>query len=253
MLHNTTKAKLQAGGTVVGCFFRHAAPSLAEYAALLGWDFLVFDAEHGTLQPGDVENLVRAAELRGVTPMTRVTTNQPHIILRFLDTGSHGVHVPWVNSAAEAESAVAAVKYHPRGQRGLAGSRAADWGVTEPLGDYVRRANAETLVVIHIETGEAVDAIEDYLAVDGIDVLFLGPTDLSHSLGVPGERDHPKVVEALHRTAEAVVGSDKVLGIFAGTPEKAVEWRDRGARYITTGLESVLATGTRHYLNQVRG
>ena len=98
MLTNTTKAKLAEGKPVFGCFLRYAEPSLAEYVAMLGWDFLVFDGEHGTLQPRDVEDLCRALELHGVTPIARVTTNQPHIILRFLDTGVHGVHVPWVNT-----------------------------------------------------------------------------------------------------------------------------------------------------------
>jgi 4-hydroxy-2-oxoheptanedioate aldolase len=103
----------------------------------------------------------------------------------------HGVHVPWVNSAAEAERAVRAVKYSPRGTRGLAGSRASEWGLREPIEAYVERANRETLVVIQVETQEAVDAIDDYLKVDGVDVLFLGPTDLSQSLGHPGDLRHP--------------------------------------------------------------
>src|SRR5512134_2617645 len=103
MLTNTTKAKLAAGQPGFGCFFRYAEPSLAEYVAMLGWDFLVFDGEHGMLQPGDVEDLCRALELRDVTPLARVTTNQAHVILRFLDGGIHGVHVPWVNSPQAVE------------------------------------------------------------------------------------------------------------------------------------------------------
>ena len=253
MLKNATKAKLAEGKPVFGCFMRHAEPALTEYVAMLGWDFLVFDGEHGTLQPADVENLCRAAELRGVTPFARVTTNHAPTILRYLDTGIHGVHVPWVNSAEAADEAVQSVKYTPRGIRGLAGSRASDWGLGEPLGAYVERANRETMVVIHIETAEAVDAIEDYIAIDGIDVLFLGPTDLSQSLGHPGEPGHPDVVEALHRVADKVAPSDKVLGIYAGTSEMTREWLDRGARYFTTGLEPFLKAGMTAHLQQVRG
>jgi 4-hydroxy-2-oxoheptanedioate aldolase len=220
---------------------------------MLGWDFLVFDGEHGTLQPADMENMARAAELRGVTPLARVTTNQPHIILRFLDPGIHGIHVPWVNTPAAAEQAVQSVKYTPRGIRGLAGSRASEWGLGEPLGTYVERANRETLVVIHIETMEAVEAIEEYVAIDGIDVLFLGPTDLSQSLGHPGNPGHPDVVAALDRVAKVVAPSDKVLGIYAGTSEMTREWLDRGARYFTTGLEPFLRAGMTAHLQQVRG
>src|SRR6185312_2149993 len=95
MLENRTKAKLAAGEPAFGCFVRTAEPQLSEYVAMLGWDFLVFDAEHGSLQPREVEDLCRAIEPRGTTPMVRVTTNDAPTILRFLDTGAHGVHVPW--------------------------------------------------------------------------------------------------------------------------------------------------------------
>jgi 4-hydroxy-2-oxoheptanedioate aldolase len=253
VLKNATKAKLLAGETVIGCFVRYAEPSLAEFVALQGWDFLVFDGEHGTLEPREVEDLCRATEVRGVTPIARVPTNQQHLLLRYLDTGIQGVHVPWVNSAADADTAVRGVKYGPRGIRGLAGTRASDWGMSVPLGEYTAQANRETLVVIHIETLEAVNSIEDYVAIDGIDVLFLGPTDLSQSIGVPGQIQHPDVVAAMERVAEVVVGSEKSLGLFAGTMEMARAWRERGARYITTGTDGFLRQGMNAYLQGVRG
>jgi 4-hydroxy-2-oxoheptanedioate aldolase len=253
MLENRTKARLGAGEAAFGCFVRTPEPSLIEYVAMLGWDFLVFDAEHGTLQPSEVEDLCRAVEPRGTTPIVRVTTNDPPTILRFLDTGVHGVHVPWVNSAAEVERAVQSVKYTPRGIRGLAGSRASEWGINEPIGEYVKRANRETLVVIHIETQDAVDAIDDYLAVDGVDVLFIGPTDLSQSLGHPGDLKHPDVLRAMDRVADAVVGSGRTLGLYAGTVDMTKEWLDRGARYFTTSLEPFLRDGMRAHLRDVRG
>ena len=253
MLENLTKAKLATGAAVFGCFVRTAEPQLVEYVAMLGWDFLVFDAEHGSLEPREVEDLCRAVEPRGTTPLVRVTTNDAPTILRFLDTGAHGVHVPWVNSAADAERAVRSVKYTPRGIRGLAGSRASEWGLREPVGEYVQRANRETLVVIQVETQDAVDAIDDYLAIDGIDVLSLGPTDLSQSLGHPGDLRHPDVLNAMERVADAVLGSDKVLGIYAGTADMTREWLDRGARYFTTSLEPFLREGMKAHLQQVRG
>jgi 4-hydroxy-2-oxoheptanedioate aldolase len=253
MLENLTKAKLAAGDAVFGCFVRTAEPQLIEYVALLGWDFLVFDAEHGSLQPHHLEDLCRAVEPRGTTPIVRVTTNDAPTILRFLDTGAHGVHVPWVNSAEEAERAVRSVKYTPRGIRGLAGSRASEWGLREPIGEYVQRANRETLVVIQIETQDAVDAIDDYLAIDGIDVLFIGPTDLSQSLGHPGDLRHPDVLAAMDRVADAVVGSGTTLGIYAGTVDMTRDWLDRGARYFTTSLEPFLRDGMRAHLRDVRG
>ncbi len=253
MLTNTTKAKLAAGEPVFGCFFRYAEPSLAEYVAMQGWDFLVFDGEHATLQPRDVEDLCRALDVRGVTPLARVTTNQPHIILRFLDSGIHGVHVPWVNTPEGVEQAVRSVKYAPRGERGLAGTRASGWGLDEPLDTFVERSNRETLVVVHIETQEAVDAIEAYVAIDDVDVLFLGPTDLSQSLGHPGQPGHPDVLAAMERVAEVVVPSDKVLGIYAGSAAATETWLDRGARYFTTGVEMFLREGMTAHLERLRG
>ncbi len=252
MQTNTTKAKLKAGETVYGCFTRYPDPTLVEVLTYSGWDFLVFDGEHGTIEPRDCENMVRAAEIRGTTPIVRVATNAAPTILRMMDSGAHGLHVPWVNSAMEAEAVVRAVKYQPRGVRGLAGIRAADYGQAGTLGDYVRTANAETLVVIHIETVEAVEQLPEIVAVDGLDVIFIGPTDLSHSVGYPGQQNHPEVQATMQRIVDIVRQTDLALGVMATGAESAREWRERGARYITVGLESVLMPAARGYLETVR-
>ncbi len=248
MQANTTKAKLQAGETVLGCFVRYPDPSLVEVIGYQGWDFLVFDAEHGVIEPRDCENMVRAAELRGVTPLVRVTTNLPPIILRYMDSGAQGLHIPWINSAAEAEAAVRAVKYHPRGIRGLASVRAADYAQRGSFGEYVQFANAETLVSIHIETAEAVERLPEIVRVEGVDVIFIGPTDLSHSLGVPGQVQHPAVQQAIEKIVQTVRASPAALGIMVGNAKAAREWRARGARYIAITTEGVLAPAMREYL-----
>lgn len=252
MLDNRLRPKLQSGDPVFGCFTRYRDPALTEFMALQGWDFLIFDGEHGTLEPRDVEEHCRAAEVRGVTPIARVTTNQAPVILRYLDTGIHGIHVPWVNSVQEVEDVVRSAKYQPRGQRGLAGSRASDWGMGESLAEYTARANRETLVIVHIETAEAVAAIEDFVTVDGVDVLFVGPTDLSHSLGHPGDLTHPDVTSAIERVARVVVESDKTFGILAGTPAAVTTWLARGARYFATTPDRFLREGMQTYLTAAR-
>jgi 4-hydroxy-2-oxoheptanedioate aldolase len=249
MITNRTKAKLAAGESVFGCFFRYPDATLAEFTARAPWDFLVFDAEHGALQPGDVGDLARSAELHDTTPLVRVTTNEPSTILRFLDAGAHGVHVPWVNSAEEAEQVVQSVKYGPRGQRGLAGNRLGDWRADA---ETTAAANRESLVVVQIETAQAVDAIEEFVEIDGIDVLFIGPTDLAHSLGVPGETGHPRVRQAMERVAAAVVPSPITFGLFAGSPEAVQTWRQTGARYFATGLEGLLRPAMLEYLNAAK-
>jgi 4-hydroxy-2-oxoheptanedioate aldolase len=253
LVENTTKQKLRDGEAVYGCFYRYANPTLAEHVAMQGWDFLIYDGEHGSIEPRDLEDLARAAELHGVTPVARVTNREPSTILRYLDAGAHGIQVPWVNTAEDVEQVVVSAKYGPRGLRGLAGSRQGGWGITEPLADFTARANAETLVVIHIETSDAVAAVGDYTKVDGVDVLFIGPTDLSHSLGHPGEPGHPEVREAMEHVAEVVGESDKTLGILAATPQFAAEWFDRGARYFAAGLEGFIKQGMQSYLTAVRG
>lgn len=253
MRTNVVKRKLNNGETVHGCFVKYPDASLTEFVAMQGWDFLVFDGEHGTLEAADIENLTRAAELRDATPIARVTANQAHLILRYLDRGVQGVHVPWVNTPEAVEQAVQSVKYRPRGVRGLAGARANDFGLGDSMLDYTAKANEETLVVIHVETTDAVDAVDEYLEIEGVDVLFIGPTDLSHSLGYPGVLDHPEVVEAMDRVAEAVAPSEKTLGIFAGAAVNARKWEDKGARYLCTGSDMFLKTGMTDYLSTVRG
>lgn len=250
MLPNKTKAKLKLGETTFGCFVRYPDAGLIELLGYLGWDFLIFDGEHGPLEPRDCEHMVRAAELTGVTPIVRVTTNQAPVILRFMDTGAQGAQVPNVNSAAEAKAVVQSVKY-PHGTRGLAGTRAAGFGQPAPLTEYVQQANAETLVIIHIETAEAVEQISEIVNVEGVDVVFIGPTDLSQSLGIPGQVQHPTVQAAIDDVVDAVTGARPELGIFVGNLETACKWRDRGARYIATSLEAVLRPAVQNFLKVV--
>jgi 4-hydroxy-2-oxoheptanedioate aldolase len=252
MQRNVAKARLLSGETVFGCFVRYRDVALAELLGYQSWDFLVFDAEHSTLEPRDCENLVRATELRGLTSIVRVTTNLPHVISRFLDTGAQGIQVPMINSAAEAERAMCAAKFGPRGFRGLAGVRAADYGQTTPFDAYVKMANHETLVIVQIETVEALAQVPEIARTDGVDVVFIGPTDLSLSLGVPGQPQHQRVREAVEKIASDVAKAGKILGAFAFGADSAREWRERGARYLVTNLEMILLPGVRQYLEKAR-
>ena len=252
MQPNKTKAKLKAGKAVFGCFVRFPDAGLVEMLGYYGWDFLVFDGEHGTIEPRDCESMVRGAELRDITPIIRVSTNQPSVILRYMDTGAQGLHVPWVNTAAEAKDVVRSVKYHPHGIRGLANVRAADYGITATLSNYTQVANAETLVTIHIETATAVEEISEIVAVDGLDVIFIGPTDLSHSFGVPGQIDHPEVKAAIQKIVEAVDQSNAALGVLANDAQAARAWQERGARYIVTSLRSILGPAIQDYISAAR-
>lgn len=249
MIENLTKHRLTEGGEAFGCFIRSPDATFVEYVAAAGWDFLIFDGEHGTVAPHHVGDLVRACNVRNVTPISRVSTNHPALILRSLDAGALGLHVPWVNTPVDAEAAARSARYGPEGVRGLAANRSTDWIANA---EVTAAANAETMVVVHIETAQAAEAIDAFLAVDGIDVLFIGPTDLSHSLGHPGEPSHPDVAATIRQVAEAVRGSTKTLGIYAGTPEAVAAGRELGARYFTTGVETLLGPAMRAFLEAVR-
>ncbi len=252
MRHNVTKEKLKNGGTVFGCFVRYPNAALVEVLSYCGWDFICFDGEHGRIESADCEQMTRAAELQGVTPIVRVPVNQQHVILRFMDTGVHGLHVPMVNSGADAEAVVQSVKYQPRGCRGLAGVRASDYAQGAPFSEYVATANAETLVAVHIETEAAVNRLSDIVSVDGLDVIFIGPTDLSNSLGIPGQIQHPKMQAIVQRIVDSVASTELAVGIMVSNAEAARQWRDRGARYIAVGLESLMNPSCRNYLKAAR-
>ena len=162
---NKTKAKLRDGGVVVGCSTMLVHPALVEYAGRAGFDWMLFDCEHGPGSPESIEVGVLAAENVGITPLARVPVNRPEVILRFMDTGLAGVLVPHVDSADDARAAVRALKFHPMGERGLAGTRAAGYGAI-PQTEYVQLANAETMLLVMIESVPAVKNIEAIAQVE---------------------------------------------------------------------------------------
>jgi 4-hydroxy-2-oxoheptanedioate aldolase len=251
---NTVKEKLKAGETVIGTYVRHPDAGLAEILSYLGYDFLMFDGEHAPIGERELENLARVCELTGATSIARVPTNQPWMIGRHLDTGIQGIQIPMINTAEEAEAAARATKYAPLGTRGLAGARAANYGQLLPFSypAHVAKCNAETMVVAQIETPAAIDNLPEIVQVPGIDVIFIGPTDLSLSLGHPGDFKHPDVQAAFERIISIVRTSDKALGVLAPSTEASLEWRAKGARYIMSVFEAIMGPAIRAYLKTVR-
>jgi 4-hydroxy-2-oxoheptanedioate aldolase len=228
---------------------------MAEILCHMGYDYLLFDGEHAPIGDKECENLARVCELTGVTPISRVPANQTWMISRRLDTGIQGIQIPMVNSAAEAEAAVRAAKYAPLGIRGLAGARAANYGQKLPFSypEHVEFCNRESMVIVQVETAQSIEALPEIVKVPEIDVIFIGPTDLSLSLGYPGNIKHPVVEDALRRISDVVLPSDKALGILAVTAEATLEWQARGARYILSVFEALMAPAIRGYLKTVRG
>ncbi len=240
MRPNLTKQKLREGGCVFGVFIPMATPRLVEWAGLAGFDYVLIDAEHGAVEPAICEDLVRAAECMNLTPIVRVPENNEKLILRYLDIGVQGIMVPQVNTVGDAERAVQAVKYAPRGRRGLAGSRAASYGYRTSLGDYTRRANDETMVLVQIENIDAMPHLDGILQVDGIDVFELGQADLSQSMGYPGETSRPEVLAAIDAIVNRVLGAGKVIGDTTNDPKAAADYLKRGYRMLDCSLTGLV-------------
>jgi 4-hydroxy-2-oxoheptanedioate aldolase len=248
---NKIKAKLKQRETVIGSFQYISSAKLAEIVGLCGYDFIVIDLEHGPIDIESAEEMVRACELSGTTPLVRVGKLDPHLILQALDIGGMGVHIPSVNTADQAREAVRLCKYAPLGHRGLAGVRAADYGLRGSLSDYCKQANDQTMVIIHIEEIEAISNLDDLLAVDGIDVYYLGPTDLSNSIGRPGSRDS-QLSAIVDDALRKIIQADKIAGIITNDPEAARRYLDMGVRYLATHAVGWMATASISFLTALK-
>ena len=253
MRENRLKRMLAAGDLAMGIFYPFSAPGMLEVFAYSGFDFVVIDAEHGALEPAAVETLTLASEAVGITPIVRVPQNIPQTILRYLDVGPQGVLIPWCQSAAEAQAAVQSAKYYPDGRRGLAGVRAARYGVGMPLTEYVTVANAEGMVVVQIETAPAVVALPEMLEVPGVDVFFIGPNDLSQSMGYPGRPGEPAVQETIARAIAAILRAGRTAGIMVRDAAELVRYRDMGVHCITISTPGLIAPAARAFLAAGRG
>lgn len=234
---NRTKADLKNGKAVYGMIHALAHPQVAEMIGLAGYDFIVIDGEHG---PGDMQAHLACLQAVAATPATailRVASNDEVLLKRVLDLGVEGVLVPDVSTAAEARAAVASCLYPPRGKRGFsaATARASDYCLN--INQYVADDGSELLVCLMIESAEGVENAAEIAAVEGVDVVQLGPYDLTYDLGIPGQFEHPTFLEALATVESATLAAGKILGgvPLPGLPLETI--LKRGYRFITTGAD----------------
>jgi len=252
MRENELKKKLAAGQTVVGSFAYIPSAKFVEILGWIGFDFVVIDMEHGPVDTTTAEEMIRATEVSNTTPIIRVTHNSPHLLLRAFDIGAAGVHVPDVNTADDAKLAASSSKYGPVGKRGLAGVRAAEYGLHQSLAEYATAANEQTMVIAHIESKTSVDNLDKLLAVDGIDVYYLGPEDLSNSLGIPGQSKDERVVKLVEDSIHKIVARGKIAGCIAADSATARRYVDLGARYIASHGVKFMANASRQFLAEVK-
>jgi 4-hydroxy-2-oxoheptanedioate aldolase len=239
MTTTTLRARLQAGTPVLTLFSIVPSVEMIELIALAGFDAVILDNEHGPYGVDRQGPLVLAARARGIEPIVRVRANEPSLIGAALDAGAAAVLVPQVASRAEAEAAVAAARFAPVGRRGAnPWVRAADYGARQ---DWFREANDEVAVIVMIEGAAGVAAAADIIATPSLDAVFLGPVDLSHALGVPGDVDHPRVVE----TIDAVIAQGRTAGLatalFTPSADGARRWLGRGVGLVALGVDTAHA------------
>lgn len=251
-MQNRLKEKLLAGQPAFGVSVMFPSPQVVEMVGRLGFDWVLIDCEHGSISPENVELMAMAAELAGITPIARPERNSPEAILRLMDRGVMGVQVPHVNTAEDARRAVRAVKFYPQGDRGLAaGTRPANYGFGLPMDNYVDYANRQTLVCVQLEEAEAIRNAEEILRVEGVDVFFIGPSDLSQSLGHPGRPDAPEVRRAMDETFAKIVAAGKVAG-SAGSVRALKRYKEQGVLYMYTHLTTLLSSAAADFLAQLR-
>lgn len=253
MRPNLVRQALREGRSVAGPFVGVASATMAELFGAAGCDFIVIDTEHSAMGMIEAEHLIRGADVWNMTSIVRVYTHHFAVINKALDAGAQGVFMPQVNTAAQAEQIVRAARYAPRGIRGVAGiTRAAGYG-TADLRRHVAESNEEILVIIQIETVEAMRNLDGILQVEGIDLIFIGPNDLSLSLGFPGQRDHASVQEAIETIAAKVQEANMPLGITASTPEAALDYAGKGYQFLMFDSISLVVRGARAYMNRFHG
>jgi len=245
---NAMKARLASGAPAFGMSVMIPSPQLVEMAGGLGFDWVLIDCEHGTITLETAELMIMAAEASGVTPIVRPRSKAAQDIVEVMDRGAAGVQVPHIISQADARAVVEAVKFHPVGRRGLAaGTRASGYGCRGSLGGFTEAANRESLICAQIEDEAAVRNIREILQVDGIDVFFIGPSDLSQSMGHPGNPKAHIVADAIERTLKEIIGAGKTPGMPA-TTENVAAVVARGVRYIYNHVPTLLGTAASAYL-----
>lgn len=228
LLENLKNRKLS-----IGPFSKCSDPAMIECIGLAGFDFVIIDLEHGPNSIETAQNLVRAALIHKISPIIRVSENNESMISKALDIGADGVQVPQIDDEQGARQVVSAAKFSRLGNRGVCRYVRAAGYSSQSKHEYFEEANKNTLVIIQIEGKKALENIDNILQVEGIDIVFIGPYDLSQSMGVPGQTNHPKVLEAMKMVEEKARYYNKIVGTFIETPVDFKIWKDLGLLYLS--------------------
>ncbi len=235
---NMLRDKWQEGKVTVGPFVKIPAIAIAEICGYSGFEFVIMDMEHGPLSITVTDQLVRGALVGGAVPLIRVPKLDPVMIQQAMDTGCAGVVIPQVTSADNAMIAVQSAKFWPEGSRGVCRYVGAAKYSAVDKNQYFKLANKETLVIVMIEGKAGLDNLDEILEVPGIDVVFIGPYDLSQSLGLTGQTSHPDVLEVMRRAVNKITNKGLVAGTFTDTIEGAKKWVGEGVKFLAHGNDT---------------
>ena len=232
--------RLKNGQQVIGTWLTLPSPMAAEVIASAGLDFAIIDLEHGPHSYSEAAAISMAIEGRGSTPLIRVPENQDWMILRGLEIGTHGLVVPQITNSEEAKSAVRAAKYHPMGHRGFSPFSRSGGYNAEGVGGLAERKNAETTTILLVEGVTGIDNLDSILDVEGIDVIYLGTYDISQSVGMPGETNHPKVVSFVEDCVVRIRDRNIAAGCLAQSKEDIDRWKRIGIQFIAFAADCSL-------------
>ncbi|QFS82541.1 4-hydroxy-2-oxo-heptane-1,7-dioate aldolase [Roseivivax sp. THAF40] len=246
---NLFKARLKAGTQQIGMWNMIGGNTVPEMLAGAGYDWVLVDCEHAPVDTLDVLPALQAiGQYPDVSAVVRPAANDPVLFKRLLDIGAQTLLVPYVQSAEEARAAVSAMRYGPRGIRGMAGAmRATRYG---RVTDYFTRAEEELCLILQVETQAGVDALDEIAAVDGVDGIFIGPADLSASMGYPGQLGHPEVRATIDDVIRRLQALGMPSGILSLDPDEAAQFMALGTRFTAVGIDLTLLTQAAAQLRQ---
>jgi len=253
MTPNVLKALFKRGEPAYGLNLMFPSVQMVETIGKLGFDWVFIDLEHGAITLESLDGMIAAADAAGIAAIVRPASNDPVLIGQVLDRGAHGIQVPHIETADDARRAVSAAKYHPQGERGLAGgTRASGYGVGFSPKEYIESCNRETLVCVQLEHRKAVDNLPEILKVGDIDVFFVGPVDLSLSYGHPGAYDAPEVRDAIEYCFKTIRAAGRTAG-SSGNPAALRRFREAGVQYLYTHLQTLLIEGRDTFRRTIEG